>query len=182
MKSTGKFTDVDTNAQARNPELQVRIDRDRAADQGVDVRGIATALGLLVGGEPVTQVQGGSRPVRRVAARRPQEPRPAGRDRGVVRARRRRGAGRAAHARRRRRRTGTGDHRAAHPPAADRHPVQPRAGRRARQRAAGGRGVRQDARHAAGVPLRVPRRGQADGRFERRTSCSRSCSPSSSCT
>jgi hydrophobic/amphiphilic exporter-1 (mainly G- bacteria), HAE1 family len=55
-----KFTDVDTNASSRNPELQVRIDRDRAADRGVDVRGIATVLGLLVGGEPVSKYKEGS--------------------------------------------------------------------------------------------------------------------------
>jgi len=55
-----KFTDVDTNAAARSPELQVIVDRDRAADLGVDVRGIATALGLLVGGEPVTKYKEGS--------------------------------------------------------------------------------------------------------------------------
>jgi hydrophobic/amphiphilic exporter-1 (mainly G- bacteria), HAE1 family len=60
MKSTGKFTDVDTNAKTRSPELQVRIDRDRAADLGVDARGIATALGLLVGGEPVTRYKEGA--------------------------------------------------------------------------------------------------------------------------
>jgi HAE1 family hydrophobic/amphiphilic exporter-1 len=55
-----KFTDVDTNASSRNPELQVRINRDRAADRGVDVRGIATVLGLLVGGEPVSKYKEGS--------------------------------------------------------------------------------------------------------------------------
>jgi HAE1 family hydrophobic/amphiphilic exporter-1 len=60
MKANGQFTDVDTNAATRNPELQVRIDRDRAADQNVDVRGIATVLGLLVGGEPVTKYKEGS--------------------------------------------------------------------------------------------------------------------------
>jgi len=60
MKANGQFTDVDPNAESRNPELQVRINRDRAADQKVDVRGIATVLGLLVGGEPVTKYKEGS--------------------------------------------------------------------------------------------------------------------------
>jgi HAE1 family hydrophobic/amphiphilic exporter-1 len=60
MKANGKFTDVDTNAASRSPELQVRVDRDRAADQGVDVRGIATALLVLVGGEPVTKYKEGN--------------------------------------------------------------------------------------------------------------------------
>jgi len=54
------FTDVDTNAATRSPELQVVVDRDRAADQGVDMRGLATALGIMVGGEPVTKFKEGS--------------------------------------------------------------------------------------------------------------------------
>lgn len=60
MKANPKFTDVDTNAAARSPELQVRIDRQRAADQKVNVQGVATALSLLVGGEPVTKYKEGS--------------------------------------------------------------------------------------------------------------------------
>jgi HAE1 family hydrophobic/amphiphilic exporter-1 len=60
MKANPRFTDVDTNAASRNPELQVRIDRKRAADQGVNVQGVATALGLLVGGEPVTKYKEGA--------------------------------------------------------------------------------------------------------------------------
>jgi hydrophobic/amphiphilic exporter-1 (mainly G- bacteria), HAE1 family len=54
------FTDVDTNAASRSPELQVLVNRDRAADLGVDMRGVATALGVLVGGEPVTKYKEGS--------------------------------------------------------------------------------------------------------------------------
>jgi hydrophobic/amphiphilic exporter-1 (mainly G- bacteria), HAE1 family len=46
---------VDTNAAARNPELQVRIDRAKAADLGVDVQGMASTLQMLVGGEPVSK-------------------------------------------------------------------------------------------------------------------------------
>lgn len=60
MKANPKFSDVDTNAASRNPELQVRIDRQRAADQKVNVQGVATALGLLVGGEPVTKYKEGA--------------------------------------------------------------------------------------------------------------------------
>ncbi|QJW96532.1 efflux RND transporter permease subunit [Frigoriglobus tundricola] len=60
MKANPRFTDVDTNAAARTPELQVRIDRQRAADQRVNVQGVATALGLLVGGEPVTKYKEGA--------------------------------------------------------------------------------------------------------------------------
>ena len=60
MKANPKFTDVDTSAAGRSPELQVHIDRQRAADQKVSVQGIATALGLLVGGEPVTKYKEGT--------------------------------------------------------------------------------------------------------------------------
>lgn len=60
MKANPMFTDVDTNAASRTPELQVRIDRDRAADQGVSVMAVASALGILVGGEPVSKFKEGS--------------------------------------------------------------------------------------------------------------------------
>src|SRR5581483_1916496 len=59
MKANGHYTDVDTNAASRSPELQVRTDRDRAADQGLSVQGIATALQVLVGGEPVSKFKEG---------------------------------------------------------------------------------------------------------------------------
>ena len=60
MKADPRFSDVDTNAASRSPELQVIIDRKRAADQKVNVRGVATALGLLVGGEPVSKFKEGA--------------------------------------------------------------------------------------------------------------------------
>ena len=59
MKSRPSFTDVDTNAAARNPELQVVIDREKAADLGVNVYQIASALRVLVGGDPVTKFKEG---------------------------------------------------------------------------------------------------------------------------
>lgn len=60
MKARGHYTDVDTNAASRSPELQVKIHRDRAADQGVNIQALATTLGLLVGGEPVTKYKEGT--------------------------------------------------------------------------------------------------------------------------
>ena len=60
MRADPLFTDVDTNAAVRNPELQVRIDRERAADLGADVRAIASTLNVLVGGEPVTKFKDGA--------------------------------------------------------------------------------------------------------------------------
>lgn len=60
MRRNPMFTDIDTNAASRNPELQVHIDRDRAADLGADVRAIASTLNVLVGGEPVTKFKEGA--------------------------------------------------------------------------------------------------------------------------
>jgi hydrophobic/amphiphilic exporter-1 (mainly G- bacteria), HAE1 family len=54
------YTDVDTNASSRTPELQVHIQRDRAADLGVPVSTVASTLGVLVGGEPVTKFKEGA--------------------------------------------------------------------------------------------------------------------------
>jgi HAE1 family hydrophobic/amphiphilic exporter-1 len=45
------FVDVDTGQAQRRPELQVRIDRQRASDLGVRVTDIAGALRTMVGGE-----------------------------------------------------------------------------------------------------------------------------------
>jgi HAE1 family hydrophobic/amphiphilic exporter-1 len=47
-------TDVDTNFIVGKPELGVRIDREKAADLGVQVRDIATSLNVLVGGQQAT--------------------------------------------------------------------------------------------------------------------------------
>jgi HAE1 family hydrophobic/amphiphilic exporter-1 len=60
MKANPKFTDVDTSAANRSPELHVRVDRQRSADQRVNVQAIATALGMLVGGEPITKYKEGA--------------------------------------------------------------------------------------------------------------------------
>lgn len=43
--------DIDTTLKLNTPELQVNIDRNRAADLGISPRDIGTALRLLVGGE-----------------------------------------------------------------------------------------------------------------------------------
>ncbi len=59
MKTQPQFTDVDTTASNRNPELQVRINREKAADLGVNIATIAGALQVLVGGEAVTKYKEG---------------------------------------------------------------------------------------------------------------------------
>jgi HAE1 family hydrophobic/amphiphilic exporter-1 len=50
-KKIGGIVDGDTTLKLNKPELRVVIDRDRAADLGVDTSDIATSLRLMVGGE-----------------------------------------------------------------------------------------------------------------------------------
>jgi HAE1 family hydrophobic/amphiphilic exporter-1 len=50
-KQLGGIVDADTTLKLNKPELRVVIDRDRAADLGVDTSDIATSLRLMVGGE-----------------------------------------------------------------------------------------------------------------------------------
>lgn len=47
------FVDVDTGQAQRHPELQVSVDRQRAADLGVRMADVASTLRVLVGGEKV---------------------------------------------------------------------------------------------------------------------------------
>ncbi len=55
MRSTGRFVDIDTSLSLRKPELRVQIDRERASDLNIPVQTIASTLGILVGGEPVSK-------------------------------------------------------------------------------------------------------------------------------
>jgi HAE1 family hydrophobic/amphiphilic exporter-1 len=48
---TPGLVDVDTTLRLNKPELRVTIDRDRAADLGVDASDIASSLRLMVGGD-----------------------------------------------------------------------------------------------------------------------------------
>lgn len=48
----GGIVDADTSLKLNKPELRVVIDRNRAADLGVRIQDIATALRLMVGGDP----------------------------------------------------------------------------------------------------------------------------------
>ena len=59
MAEAGLFADVDTTQKERNPELQVAIDRRKAGDLDVSVQAIASTLGVLVGGEPVSKFKEG---------------------------------------------------------------------------------------------------------------------------
>ena len=55
MRTTGRFVDIDTSLSLRKPELRVQIDRERASDLDIPVQTIASTLGILVGGEPVSK-------------------------------------------------------------------------------------------------------------------------------
>jgi len=59
LKKVKGLTDVDTTLSVRKPELQVVIDRDRAADLGIAAEPVATALSMLVGGEPISTFKDG---------------------------------------------------------------------------------------------------------------------------
>jgi HAE1 family hydrophobic/amphiphilic exporter-1 len=50
-ENLGGIVDADTTLKLNKPELRVQIDRERAADLGVDTSDIATSLRLMVGGE-----------------------------------------------------------------------------------------------------------------------------------
>jgi HAE1 family hydrophobic/amphiphilic exporter-1 len=50
-RELGGILDADTTLTLDRPELRVRIDRERAADLGVDIEQVATALRLMVGGD-----------------------------------------------------------------------------------------------------------------------------------
>ncbi len=50
-ESIGGIVDADTSLKLNKPELRVEIDRERAADLGVDTSDIATGLRVMVGGD-----------------------------------------------------------------------------------------------------------------------------------
>jgi hydrophobic/amphiphilic exporter-1 (mainly G- bacteria), HAE1 family len=50
-KETPGLVDVDTTLRLNKPELHVQIDRERAADLGVDASDIASSLRIMVGGD-----------------------------------------------------------------------------------------------------------------------------------
>jgi len=53
------FVDLDTSLAARRPEVRVHIDRQKAADLGIRVAAIASALRTMVGGEKVSTFRDG---------------------------------------------------------------------------------------------------------------------------
>jgi multidrug efflux pump len=56
----GYLVNMDTNLKLNKPQLEVRIDRDRAAELGVSVAEIGTTLQTLLGGREVTRFKRGN--------------------------------------------------------------------------------------------------------------------------
>ncbi|TVS12662.1 MAG: efflux RND transporter permease subunit [Planctomycetaceae bacterium] len=54
LRATHGLVDVNTTSQAGKPELSIEIDRDRAADLGVNVEDLGRAVSSLVGGQRVS--------------------------------------------------------------------------------------------------------------------------------
>jgi len=59
LKKSPTAVDVDSTWVAGNPELRATLDRERAADRGVDLADINSALRLLVGGLDVSDFESG---------------------------------------------------------------------------------------------------------------------------
>ncbi|MFH0812496.1 MAG: efflux RND transporter permease subunit [Pseudomonadota bacterium] len=59
MEKLPGFVDIDRNLELEKPEVRLLIDRDKAADLGVDVRTIADAVGALIGGIDVVEFKSG---------------------------------------------------------------------------------------------------------------------------
>jgi HAE1 family hydrophobic/amphiphilic exporter-1 len=59
VKTIPGLVDVDTNFEATQPELRVKVNRTRAADLGVNIDSLASSLRLLVGGEEVSKYKEG---------------------------------------------------------------------------------------------------------------------------
>jgi hydrophobic/amphiphilic exporter-1 (mainly G- bacteria), HAE1 family len=59
LKEKPGIVDLDTTLSLRKPEVQVVVDRERAADLGVLVGIVADSLRILVGGMPVTKFRDG---------------------------------------------------------------------------------------------------------------------------
>ncbi len=59
MRRLPGLVDVDTTLAVRTPELRLLIDREKASDQGVNVRDIAATVQTFVAGEPISKFKEG---------------------------------------------------------------------------------------------------------------------------
>jgi HAE1 family hydrophobic/amphiphilic exporter-1 len=60
LRQVPGLVDVDSTSALRKPEVQVRIDRDRAGDLNIPIQTIADTLSVLVGGKEVSKYREGS--------------------------------------------------------------------------------------------------------------------------
>ncbi|MFA6034410.1 MAG: efflux RND transporter permease subunit, partial [Myxococcota bacterium] len=59
MRGTKGFVDVDTSLASRQPELRIKLDRQKAGDLGLTASDVALSLQTMVGGERVTKFREG---------------------------------------------------------------------------------------------------------------------------
>jgi HAE1 family hydrophobic/amphiphilic exporter-1 len=59
IRTINGVVDVDSNFEPTQPELQVSVDRARAADLGVNIDSLATNLRTLIGGEEISEYKDG---------------------------------------------------------------------------------------------------------------------------
>ncbi|HKJ73641.1 MAG TPA: efflux RND transporter permease subunit, partial [Alphaproteobacteria bacterium] len=55
LEANGKLTAIDTDLRLDKPQVKIDIDRDKAADLGIDARTLGQTLGILVGGQQITR-------------------------------------------------------------------------------------------------------------------------------
>ncbi len=59
MRKSGKFVDVQSSFETGKPEIQIEVDRQRTADQGVSVRAVASTVRAMIGGVDVASYEEG---------------------------------------------------------------------------------------------------------------------------
>jgi len=55
MRDSGKFSFIDTDLKFDFPQITIQIDRDKAADLGIDMQQLGTDLGVMLGGNYVNR-------------------------------------------------------------------------------------------------------------------------------
>ena len=70
VRTINGVVDADSNFEPTQPELQITVDRARAADLGVNIDSLATNLRTLVGGEEVCEFKDGDDQIHRPAPAR----------------------------------------------------------------------------------------------------------------
>ncbi len=55
LQASGKFTALDTDLRLDKPQVKIDVDRDKAADLGIDAQSLGQTLGILVGGQQITR-------------------------------------------------------------------------------------------------------------------------------